>query len=368
MATYYLNKNTGTYHLNYIDPKTGKRYRPAIGNLEQAKKALIKLQYEIQNGYFTSFQEVGASLYFHEYANFLERIFKNKTAQRYKAVIVVFSQWLKMEYPNLKLHEISSQIISQYKNKRQKDGKSNRTVNTELYAISGGFEYAIENELITKNPTRKVKKLSEYKNPFIYWEENECNKIIHYFYEINDPENIFLGDIFTVFFNTGLRRDELRFLLKKQDFIITDNEKGIIHIRPKKLPSGENWVPKWDISRRIPVNQTTFRILVKYSEMNKKSQYLFPYIFAPPEVIPKNYLRNRLIDALKKMNMYEPGYTLHTTRHSFATAMANKPNVDIRAVQDILGHSSLETTMRYVHTSDQRKDYAINQINIGNNL
>jgi integrase len=66
--------------------------------------------------------------------------------------------------------------------------------------------------------------------------------------------------------------------------------------------------------------------------------------------------------------MYEPGYTLHTTRHSFATAMANKPNVDIRAVQDILGHSSLETTMRYVHTSDQRKDYAINQINIGNNL
>jgi len=45
--------------------------------------------------------------------------------------------------------------------------------------------------------------------------------------------------------------------------------------------------------------------------------------------------------------------------------IANQPGVDLRAVQDILGHQSIETTMIYLHTSDQRKDYAVNQIFVG---
>jgi site-specific recombinase XerD len=61
--------------------------------------------------------------------------------------------------------------------------------------------------------------------------------------------------------------------------------------------------------------------------------------------------------------------TLKTTRHSFASNLVNKPGVDLRAVQDLLGHRSIETTMVYLHTTDQRKDYAINQISIvGNGL
>jgi len=364
MATFYFNKNTGTYHLNYTDPRTGKRCRPAVGTIDQAKKALIELKYKLQNGYFTSFQEIRAFIYFENYRDYLERIFKNKTATRYKTIIDNFSKWLESEYPRLKLHEITPIIISQYKDKRQADEKSNRTINTELYAISGGFEYAMEKGFIDKNPTRKVKKLKEDEQPVIYWEEDDCNRIVQYFYDKGDLENIYLGDIFTVFFNTGLRKDELRFLLKRQDFIIDGKGHGVIQIRTKKLPSGENWIPKWGKSRSIPVNQNTFDIIQKYIKKDNRSAYIFKYIYSPPEVIPKNYLRNRLITALKKMDIYSPGYTLHTTRHSFASAMANKPNVDLRAVQDILGHSSIETTMRYLHTSDQRKDYAINQISI----
>ena len=47
------------------------------------------------------------------------------------------------------------------------------------------------------------------------------------------------------------------------------------------------------------------------------------------------------------------GLSTHKLRHTAATLMYQKGNVDIRALKEVLGHSSLNTTQIYTHVSDE---------------
>ena len=365
MATYYFDQSKRVYRLNYIDPASGKRRRPIVGKSEaEAKKALVDLKYHLQNYHSTGIIEVLAVPYFQNYRINLGRFYSNPmTIKRYGPILDRWIAYLEKWYNGVYLHKIDSILLNRYRDWRLNKVKT-ETVNLELHAISRGLEYALENHLVAANPVRQIKKSKGNPKPIYYWESEECQKIIDYFYGKQTGEFDYLGDLFTVLMNTGMRRDELRFLLKKKDYLPNIGNNGVIHIRIKKLPDGALWMPKWKIERKIPINKTIYPIIQKYRKIKKESPWLFSR-HNGMDVIPKNYLRFQLITALENLNMYSPGYTLHTTRHSFASIAANQPGVDIRAVQDILGHKTIETTMRYLHTSDQRKDYVVAQIPVG---
>ena len=55
---------------------------------------------------------------------------------------------------------------------------------------------------------------------------------------------------------------------------------------------------------------------------------------------------------LKKIGL--PDYSTHKLRHTAATLMYQKGNVDIRVLQEILGHENLGTTEIYTHLSDKQ--------------
>ena len=51
---------------------------------------------------------------------------------------------------------------------------------------------------------------------------------------------------------------------------------------------------------------------------------------------------------------------MHKLRHTAATLMYRYGDVDIRVLQDILGHANLGTTEIYTHTSSSQMEDAIN--------
>jgi site-specific recombinase XerD len=83
---------------------------------------------------------------------------------------------------------------------------------------------------------------------------------------------------------------------------------------------------------------------------------------------PKDYLFNgavkgrplgvRMIQHLVRMALIRIGlqsksYTVHTIRHCFATHLLDS-GTDLHTVKELLGHSNLNTTMRYLHLTTQR--------------
>ncbi len=63
---------------------------------------------------------------------------------------------------------------------------------------------------------------------------------------------------------------------------------------------------------------------------------------------------------LEKIGLGGPGYSVHKLRHTAATLMYRYGDVDIRVLQDILGHENLGTTEIYTHTSSEQMEAAVN--------
>ncbi len=71
-----------------------------------------------------------------------------------------------------------------------------------------------------------------------------------------------------------------------------------------------------------------------------------------------------LIARASKASLIKRRVSPHTLRHTFAVSLLDQ-GVDLRTVQDLMGHSSITTTQAYLHTSDEKKLAAVNSLTFG---
>lgn len=85
--------------------------------------------------------------------------------------------------------------------------------------------------------------------------------------------------------------------------------------------------------------------------------------FFPSPTNPGRPVNSRTINRV--VNRYLPkGFSTHSLRHRFAT-MVHHGSKDLRAVQELLGHSSLATTQRYVSLTHDDLTLAVGSLHVG---
>jgi site-specific recombinase XerD len=116
--------------------------------------------------------------------------------------------------------------------------------------------------------------------------------------------------------------------------------------------------------RSIPLSAETLETLCDYRQRNRCRSWLFPGNNGGPLSI--SALQRGFRDALRQSRV-EKSASVHTLRHSFATHLLEH-GVDLRVIQELLGHQCLQTTTIYTHLTAgvlARLDFALEQLNAG---
>jgi integrase len=323
----------------------GRRIRQKVGPSKTlALNALKKREIEVAEEKFLDIKRQ-ERIPFKEFAQeYLEKYAKpNKRA--WASTDTVFINHFTAFVGTKALHEITPHDIERYKSERLKSkkgsykkGKSDEekprsisvsTVNRELSWLRSVFNRAIDWGKLEHNPLKKVKFFKENNQRVRYLEREELESLLQ-----NSSSR--LKSVITFAINTGLRKSEIQ-NLKWSD---VNFHEGYIGVHGTK--NGE--------SRYCPMNQDARNALLLFRKHPKS-----PYIFCGKDGEPYNF-RKSFETALGKSGILN--FRFHDLRHTFASYLAQR-GVDLNTIRELLGHKSLDMTLRYSHLSKDHKTRAV---------
>jgi len=115
---------------------------------------------------------------------------------------------------------------------------------------------------------------------------------------------------------------------------------------------------KTDRERQIPMNGVVRKVFKHQRAKNGlKSDYVFCQDGGKP--ITPTILRTAFRNALKKAKI--KNICFHDLRHTFASHLIMN-GVSLKAIQELLGHTNIKTTMRYAHLSPEHHQAAVDSL------
>ena len=209
-------------------------------------------------------------------------------------------------------------------------GISNRTLENERVQISSFFTWLIDEELIEKNPCRSI-------GP------------IRYTKEVKLPFSSVEIDTIRSACRTKKERAIVEFLLSSG---VRVSELCSIRVSDINFDTLAVIVRegKGSKQRKVYINDLASKHLVEYlTTRNVTGDYLF-YNKKKEQLNPGGvrHILKTIEERAQVTNVHP-----HRFRRTFATGMANR-GMDIQEIGKLLGHSNLDTTMTYVHISEEK--------------
>ncbi len=200
--------------------------------------------------------------------------------------------------------------------------------------------------LLDTNPALQLESPKSNSRHPVYLTLDQCNQLLDSALD-NKIEEYSKRDyaIITIFLNCGLRLSELSSI--DIDKIKDDNTLSVIG--------------KGNKERTIFLNDACVEAINNYLKIRPKEVNDEKALFISKR---KNRMSNRAIQHmidryLVKIGLDTSVYSTHKLRHTAATLMYQYGNVDIRALQEILGHESVATTQIYTHLDNDRLKDAV---------
>ena len=121
--------------------------------------------------------------------------------------------------------------------------------------------------------------------------------------------------------------------------------------------------------RYVPLPKSTYELLREYWKTHRNPRLVFPALGrrhdegrTADRPMAHSSVQGALRRILKQLPAIKKHATIHTLRHSYATHLIEE-GVNLRIVQQYLGHASLVNTMIYLHVTDLGNDDASGRIN-----
>lgn len=258
---------------------------------------------------------------------------KNKTLENYNHYLNRF-----MDFSgDIDVSTITDEVVKKYRlhlNRFNNGSLSKNTQNFHLVALRSFLNF-LSKKTIKSLPPDKVDLPGVEEREVEFLTHEDLDKLL-----VLPKKGTFSGTrdsaILEVLFSTGMRVSEL------------------VSIKVADVKSKEELaiLGKGGKRRVVFLSESSSNAIDNYLKFHpQKSEFLFVSKFQPDRPLTTRSVQ-RIVSKYSYLAGLSEKVTPHTLRHTFATDLLQS-GADLRAVQALLGHSSVTTTQRYTHVTDK---------------
>jgi len=275
-----------------------------------------------------------------------ERGCSKNTIESYKRDLHDLLQYLNLEKHKTDFTKVSSKDLQDYIIYKSKNKLGARSIARQISAIRQFFLFLYSEGERKDNPAMELE-FPKIANPLPkYLSYDEVEKLIEYAHLGNSPRDLRLAAMMEILYASGLRVTELITLQKNA----VQEKNGRYFL----IATG-----KGNKERIAPLNKSSVAAIENYKQIRKKfrirkedDKWLFPSKSKLGHITRQQIgliLKQLATDCNIDVERISP----HILRHSFASHLLNK-GIDLRVLQELLGHSDISTTQIYTHIADDR--------------